>query len=84
MQTKLKTPIELTQNNNISFPIGTILAVQKLYSKLNFNGVFSKYKKKGRDINALIQSLTSYKLTDNFSISRGSDWINKKEVLKVQ
>ena len=82
MQTKLTTET-IKPNENISFPIGTILAVQKIYSNLNFSGVFSKYKKKGRDINSLIQSLTSYKLTDNFSISRGSDWINKKEVLNV-
>ena len=82
-QTKLRTSYEIKQNENISFPIGTILTVQKIYSNLNFNEVFSKYKKKGRDINSLIQSLTSYKLTDNFSISRGSDWINKKEILNM-
>src|SRR3989338_1385055 len=82
MQTKLTTET-IKPNENISFPIGTILTVQKIYSNLNFNEVFSKYKKKGRDINSLIQSLTSYKLTDNFSISRGSDWINKKEILNM-
>jgi transposase len=83
MQTKLRTSYEINSSENISFPIGTILAVQKIYSNLNFNCIFSKYKKKGRDINALIQSLTSYKLTDNFSISRGSEWINKKEILDI-
>lgn len=83
MQTKLKTSCELKPNENISFPIGTILAIQNVYEKLNFYKIFSKHKKKGRDINSLIQSLVSYKLTDNFSISRGSEWINRKEVLNM-
>ena len=83
MQTKLKTPIQLTPNDNISFPIGTILSVQNCYENLNFHKVFSKYKKRGRNINSLIQSFVSYKLTDNFSVSRGSEWINRKEVLNI-
>ena len=44
-QTKLKTN-GITPNNNISFSIGTILAVHKHYLKLGFNCVFSKHKKK--------------------------------------
>ena len=83
MQTKLITPYNLTPNDNISFPIGTILGVQNYYEKLSFHKVFSKYKKKGRNINSLIQSFVSYKLTDNFSVSRGSEWINRKEVLNL-
>jgi len=82
-QTKLKPLYEIKPNENISFPIGTILGVQNCYNRLEFFKVFSRYKKKGRDINSLIQSLVSYKLTDNFSISRGSEWINKKEVLNM-
>jgi transposase len=82
-QTKLKPLYEINPTQNISFPIGTILSVQNCYEKLDFYKVFSKYKKKGRSINSLIQSLVSYKLTDNFSISRGSDWINQKEVLSM-
>ena len=49
MQTKLRT-YSITPNNNISFPIGTILAVEKLYDALHFSPVFSKYKKKGLDV----------------------------------
>ena len=82
-QTKLKPSYEIKPNENISFPIGTILGVQNCYDKLDFFKIFSKYKKKGRDINSLIQSLVSYKLTDNFSICRGSDWINKREILNM-
>jgi len=69
MQTKLRT-YEISPNNNICFPVGTILTVQKQHAKLGFQHVFSKYKTKGRDLNSLITALVSYKLTDNFSISK--------------
>ncbi|MDW7728372.1 MAG: hypothetical protein SCH70_14955, partial [Candidatus Methanoperedens sp.] len=68
---------------NICFPIGTILAVKEKYKKLDFQGVFQKYKNKGRNINSLIQALLSYKLTENLSISKGSQWINRDEVLHL-
>ena len=35
MQQKLRT-YEIEPNNNISFPIGTILAVEKFYDDLDF------------------------------------------------
>src|SRR5450759_2021788 len=81
-QTKLRTD-EIIPNENICFPIGTILAVKNKYDELGFSDVFDKYKKKGRDINSLIQALLSYKLTDNLSISKGSEWINRNEVLET-
>lgn len=79
-QTKLRTEM-IERNNNISFPIGTIAVVEEYFDKLNFSSVFGKYKKKGRDINVLTQALVSYKLTENLSISKASEWINRKEVL---
>ncbi len=82
MQTKLRT-CEISPNNNICFPIGTILTVQKQHEKLGFQHVFSKYNKKGRDLNSLITALVSYKLTDNFSISKASKWIIREEVLEL-
>lgn len=69
-------------NENISFPIGTILTVQKYFEKLNFSRIFTKFKKRGRNINSLLQGLISYKLTENLSISKASDWFNKKELLR--
>jgi transposase len=81
-QTKLRTH-EIIPNENICFPIGTILAVKNKYDKLDFSDVFEKYKKKGKDINALIQALLSYKLTENLSISKASEWINRGEVLET-
>ncbi len=53
-QTKLRTD-EIIPNENICFPVRTILAVRNKYDKLDFSSVFEKYKKKGRDINLLIQ-----------------------------
>ena len=81
-QTKLRTD-EIIPNDNICFPIGTILAVKKQYEKLDFFSIFGKHKKKGRDINSLIKALLSYKLTENFSISKASEWINRNEVLET-
>jgi transposase len=82
MQTKLRT-YEIVPNNNISFPIGTILTVEKLYNILNFASVFGKHKKHGIDINKLLKGLVSYKLTDNFSIKKAHEWINRDEVLDI-
>lgn len=80
MQTKLRTN-DLEPTDNISFPIGTILLVTRLYDVLNFGDVFGKHKTRGVDINGLLQGLISYKLADNFSIKRSHAWINRPEVL---
>ena len=81
MQTKLRT-YEITPNDNICFPIGTILAVENLYEELNLSSVLGKHKGKGIDFNSLIKALLSYKLTENFSIDRAHKWINQNEVLE--
>lgn len=60
-----------------------MLAVQEYYEYLELEQVFGKHKKRGVDINALIQALLSYKLTENHSITKACDWINRKEVLDV-
>jgi len=63
----------LTPNKNISFPIGTILAVKDYYKRLRLSWVFGKHKNRGRDIDSLIQALVSYKLTENRSVTMASD-----------
>ena len=60
--TKPRT-FDITPNNNISFPIETILTVQKYYDHLSLSEIFGKHKSRGRDINSLIKALLSYKLT---------------------
>lgn len=81
-QTSLRTE-QVTANNNISFPIGTILTVKKYYKRLGLSDIFGKFKKRGRNINLLNQALLSYKLTENLSLTKGSDWINRDEVLNT-
>lgn len=74
---------DIVPNQNISFPIGTIHAVAKLFQVLNFREIFGKLKKNGIDINKLLQAIISYKLTDNFSIHRAHEWINQAEILEI-
>jgi transposase len=69
------------KTKNICFPVGTILAVNHLYDVLDFSSVFSKHKKHGIDINELLKALVSYKLTDNFSIKKAHEWINREKFL---
>ena len=73
----------IEQNDNISFPIGTILAVQKYYKHLGLSRIFGKFKRRGRDINSLIEALVSYKLTENQSVTRAGIWTNRDEVLNT-
>jgi len=82
MQTKLRTHV-IEPNQNISFPIGTIDLVTSLYEILNFTDIFGKHKKHGIDINKLLKALVSYKLTDNFSITRSHEWIKRPEVRDI-
>lgn len=79
-QTKLRTDM-IEPNKNISFSVGTACAVRKYSSKLNFDVVFGRFKKRGIKITGLLESLLSYRLTENLSTSKASSWINRPEVL---
>jgi len=74
---------DISPNENISFPIGTILTVQKYYDHLGLAEIFGKHKGRGRDAGSLIKALLSYKLTENQSITKAADWINREEVLNT-
>jgi transposase len=74
---------ELQPNYNISFPVGTILAVKEYYDFLGLSNIFSKFKTRGIDINSLVQLLISYKLTENLSISKAGKWINRMPILDM-
>ena len=80
-KTKIRA-IEIKCNNNISFPIGTALAVKKYSKKLDFEQIFSKFKQRGISLKGLVEALISYKLSENLSLTQGSDWINRDEVLE--
>jgi len=81
-QTKLRTET-IIPNQNISLPVGTALAVKKYSEKLDFENIFSRYKKRGVGIVSLIEAMITYRLTENQSISRASDWINRQDVLAL-
>ncbi len=70
-------------NDNICFPIGTIAAVKNFFQMLDLNGLFWKHKQKGRDLSSLTEALVSYKLTENLSISKASEWINRDPVRDI-
>ena len=80
-QTKLRTTV-LESNNNISFPVGTAFAVKKYSQKLGFEEIFSQFKKRGIDLVGLVEAMVTYRLTENQSICRASDWINRPDVLE--
>ncbi|MFH1511370.1 MAG: IS1634 family transposase [Candidatus Woesearchaeota archaeon] len=82
-QLTLRVPMSVIPTKNISFPIGTALAVQKYSQQLEFEAIFSKFKAKGIPLAHLVEALLTYRLTENGSTSKASDWINRSEVLKV-
>jgi len=71
IQTKLRTEI-ITVTENKSYPVGTILAVRSVFCLLGLKAIFGKHKKRGVSLASLVESLVSYKLADNFSISKAS------------
>jgi transposase len=79
-QTTIRTN-GIESNKNISFSIGAAYAVQKYSSKLGFEPILSKYKKRGVSIVGLLEALLTYRLTENLSTSKASSWINQPEVL---
>src|SRR3989338_1261202 len=81
-QTKLRT-LTIKPNYNISLPVGTALAVKKYSTKLDFENIFSRYKKRGVGMVGLIEAMITYRLTENQSTSRASDWINRQDVLNL-
>ncbi|GEM_PF-5956001 len=66
MHQKLRTNT-IKPNENISFPIGTILAVDYFYESLDFSTVFGKHEKNGIDSNKY-----------NFSINKAHKWIKQE------
>jgi transposase len=81
-QTKLRTD-SIPFSENKSYPIGTILAVQGVFSRLGLSEVFKKHKRRGFCLASLVEALVSYKLAENFSISKASRWVNQSEMLET-
>jgi transposase len=81
-QTRLRTEI-ITVTENKSYPVGTILAVNGVFRRLGLSAVFEKHKKRGVSLASLVEALVSYKLSENFSISKASLWVNQPEMLEA-
>ena len=80
-RTSLRTEI-IEPNDNISFPIGTFVTVEKYYNKLSFDKIIGKHKRKGANINALVKAMVSYRLTENQSVTKAADFINRDPILE--
>jgi transposase len=63
--------------------VGTILAVQGVFSRIGLSEVFKKHKGRGICLASLVEAMVSYKLADNFSISKASLWVNQPEMLET-
>jgi len=81
-QTKLRTEY-IQVGENKSYPIGAVLAVQGVFSRLGLSGALGKHKRRGRCLSSLVEALVSYKLAENFSISKASLWVNQPEMLET-
>jgi transposase len=82
IQTKLRTEY-IPFSENKSYPVGTILAVQGVFDRLGLSEVFKKHKRRGICLASLVEAMVSYKLVENFSISKASIWVNQKEMLET-
>ena len=71
----------LKTNYNISFPVGTTISVKNYTKFLEFGRIFSKFKQRGISLLNMVEAVISYKLTENLSLTKASDWINRIEVL---
>ncbi len=80
-KTKLRTN-KIKHNENISFPVGTTISVRKYSEFLEFETIFSKFKQRGIPLLNILEAVISYRLTENLSLSRASDWINRVDVLE--
>jgi transposase len=82
IQTNLRTEC-IPFSENKSYPVGTILAVRGIFSRLGLSGVFNKHKGRGICLASLVEANVSYKLADNFSVSKACLWVNQPELLEM-
>ena len=75
--------MQVEVNDNINFPIGTALAVQKYTEILQLERILSQFKQKGIPLPQLVDAILTYKLSENMSLTKGSDWINRPDILEI-
>ncbi|MCP4557317.1 MAG: transposase [Herbaspirillum sp.] len=82
MKTLKPRTICLKPNDNISLPVGTTISVKNYSKFLELGTIFSKFKQKGIPLLNILEAIISYRLTENISLTRASNWINREEVLE--
>ena len=75
-KTNLRTN-RIKTNKNISFPVGTVLAVKKYSSKLCFERIFSKFKQRGISLKGLLEAMNKFKLKKDLIITENESRIEK-------
>jgi hypothetical protein len=63
MQTTLKTPDNITPNQNKTFPIGTLQTVTNIFEELHLPPLLDSLKHCGHQLSGLVTGLVSYKMT---------------------
>ncbi|MCX6666198.1 MAG: IS1634 family transposase [Euryarchaeota archaeon] len=75
IQSILKTPNNIKQNKNKTFPIGSIQTVKHLFEELHLSPLLNDLKHCGHQLSGLVTGLVSYKLTEDLSVSRCHQWM---------
>jgi len=81
MQTTLKTPQHMKPNKNKTFPIGTLQTVTTIFEDLHLPPLLDGLKHCGHRLSGLVTGLVSYKMTENFSVSRCHQWLTGNPLL---
>jgi transposase len=81
MQTALKTLQHIKPNQNKTFPIGTIQTVGHIFEELHLPPLLDDLKHCGHTLSGLTTGLVSYKMTENFSVSRCHQWMTNNPLL---
>jgi transposase len=81
MQTTLKTSHNIKPNQNKTFPIGTIQTVKTIFDELHLTPLLDVLKHCDHQLSGLVTGLVSYKMTENFSVSRCHQWMTHNPLL---
>jgi transposase len=75
--------ISTIPNKNICVPIGSILAVQSFYEKLDLCEIFSKNKSKGLGLNNLLIGWVAIRSPIVLVSRKLAKWLNQEEILNI-
>ena len=81
-QKRLRTS-SIEPNENKTVPIGTIKAVESVFDELHLSAFLDDLKRCGHPLSSLVKGSVAYKLTENYSVSRCSEWMNDDVILDI-